>query len=512
MNNNKRFSQKITVFHGRPSPEPGYLVGYGAIIEALGLPVPLPLQLVLISEKRRQYIKDGWIVLTPRHQPGEDLYDQLVFVLKYEGVNLLIIKKIFEVLEASMVVSWVKKEPLSQYSRRLWFLYEWLMQERLDVPDLKEGNYVPLLSEKLHYGTPIAINSPRHRIKNNLPGTIDFCPLIHRTPTLEKYISEDLAVKSQNMLIGVRKDILLRAAAFLMLKDSKASFTIEGENPTQNRAIRWGNAIGEAGITPLDKNELLRLQKIILEGSRFAKLGFRSQGGFVGEHDRNTGAPIPEHISARWQDLDKLTQGLLDTAQKMIHDQFSPVFAAATIAFGFVYIHPFVDGNGRLHRYLMHYLLATMKFVPQGLIFPISVAVLEKLEDYRKVLESYSHPLLEFIDWKTSIDHNVEVLNDTIDYYRYFDATLPATFLFECVDYTIQKIIPEEVAYLDQFDKMKSWLSHRFQMTDKAITLLIRFLEQNNGKLSKRGKATEFSALTDREVAEIEEKYLTCFG
>ena len=29
-----------------------------------------------------------------------------------------------------------------------------------------------------------------------------------------------------------------------------------------------------------------------------------------------------------------------------------PIVAAAVLAFGFVYVHPFEDGNGRIHRYL----------------------------------------------------------------------------------------------------------------------------------------------------------------
>jgi hypothetical protein len=36
----------------------------------------------------------------------------------------------------------------------------------------------------------------------------------------------------------------------------------------------------------------------------------------------------------------------------------------------------------------------------------------------------------------------------TSDYYRYFDTTLLAEFLYECVERTIDKIIPEEVGYL----------------------------------------------------------------
>jgi hypothetical protein len=59
MADHKRFSQPINVFQGRTAPEPGKLVGYGALIEALELPVPLPGQLAMISEKHKQYADEG---------------------------------------------------------------------------------------------------------------------------------------------------------------------------------------------------------------------------------------------------------------------------------------------------------------------------------------------------------------------------------------------------------------------------------------------------------------------
>ena len=95
-------------------------------------------------------------------------------------------------------------------------------------------------------------------------------------------------------------------------------------------------------------------------------------------------------------------------------------------------------------------------------------------------------------------DHNVEVLNDTADYYKYYDATLQAEFLFDCIDYTINEIIPAEVSYLKNYDQMKAWLDDNYEMPDKTVALLIRFLEQNNGSLSKRARIKEFSVLTDR--------------
>ena len=89
---NTRFSHKVPSFHGRKLPEAGAVVGYAAIIETLKLPVPIPEYIAVISDKNKKYESDGWRVFTPKHKPEETLYKQLVFALKYEGINLLVFK------------------------------------------------------------------------------------------------------------------------------------------------------------------------------------------------------------------------------------------------------------------------------------------------------------------------------------------------------------------------------------------------------------------------------------
>ncbi len=507
---NNYFSRKITIFHGRTAPELGLLAGYGAIIEAYNLPVPLPDKLSLISEKKRRYSKGDWQVFTSRHKPEDTLYKQLVFALKYEGINLLVLKKLFETVADDEIIELVQIEPLGKYSRRIWFLYEWLMEKTLELPDLVIKNYVLLLDDKLQYAIE-GERSPRHRIINNLPGTPGFCPLIFKTPKLVKFLSTNLSDQKSAYLQTIHKDILQRAFAFLLLKDSQASFTIEGEDPGRNRATRWGKAIGQAGDKPLSKDELLRLQKIVIENTRFTNMGFRQARGFVGDHDRMTGEPLPEHISARWQDVESLINGMIAMNEILENSDYDAVLVATMIAFGFVFIHPFEDGNGRIHRYLIHHILAEKNFAQQGMIFPVSASILDRINDYRKVLESYSHPLLDFVKWEATSDHNVEVLNETADYYRYFDATRQAEFLYECVEDTIKNVIPGEVDYLSKYDEMKGYLDDNFEMPDKSVALLIRFMEKSDGQLSKRAREKEFNALTTEEVRDIENRYEEIF-
>jgi len=508
--NIKRFSLQLSVFHGRTVPEDGVVVGYGAIIEVFKLAVPIPNKLSFVSSKNRQFENDEWKVYPASYLPDENLYKHLIFALKYEGVDLLVFKKLFEVVSSVEMEEMIQLENLGQYSRRIWFIYEWLTGKKLNIPDLKTGNLVPVIDEKLQYAID-GVSSPRHKVINNLPGNQEFCPLIRKTEKLEKYIESNIRKEKSNYLNRVHKDILQRASSFLLLKDSKASFSIEGENPRNNRAARWGIAIGQAGKNELSIAELNRLQQLVIENDRFVKMGIRSQHGFIGDRDRATQEPIPDHISAKYEDLEQLMAGWLQTQKVLTESRMDPVLVAAKIAFGFVFIHPFVDGNGRLHRYIIHHVLSQTGYTEQGIIFPVSSSMLAHIKDYAKSLESYSHPILNFIDWKPSENNNVEILNDTIDYYRYFDATAQAEFLFYCVNDTLVNVIPNEVEYLIKFDEFKSFLDNKYEMPDNMVSLLVGFLEQGNGQLSVRSRKKEFSALTQKEVEEIETTFKEIF-
>jgi hypothetical protein len=504
------FSGPVNVFHERRLPETAAPAGYAALIHAYDLPVPPPRTLSAIGTRHRIIEEAGWRIYTPRHAPEASLEGHLTFALKHEGLDLAVLKRLFLAARTDEIKELIRAKPTGLYARRIWFLYEWLLGRKLDLPPADKVSYVDAVDSKLQHAGA-GENSPRHCVRNNMPGTPKFCPLVFKTVALNEFIEQDLKERARLVVSNVPKDLLARTAAFLLLKDSKSSYVIEGERPPQDRIQRWGRAIGEAGRVPLDENELLRLQRIVIGNERFVKLGLRAEGGFVGEHDRDTQRPIPDHISARPDDLSSLVEGLI-AFDHTAEDGLDPVIAAAVLAFGFVYIHPFEDGNGRIHRYLMHHVLARRGFNPSGVHFPVSAAILAKIDEYRDVLESYSARLLPVIEWEPTASNNVKILNETGDFYRFFDATPHAEFLYACVRKTIEDDLPNETRFLRSFDQFRAGIENMIDMPERTFNNLFGFLRQNGGRLSRRAQENEFAELTQDEVSQIEKLYVTSFG
>ena len=505
-------SQPVSHFRGGLIPERATPAGYAALIEHFDLAVPLPSRLTAIAERHHPTSNRSWQLLTPRHRPLDTFEAQLVFALKWEGVDLGVLAALFKAVDPREIAAMVRATPTGVFARRTWFLYEWLIGRELDVPDPGKVRVVAVVDPQQQVALQKGVPSPRHKVIDNLPGTRGFCPMVRWTPDLKTAVAKGLDTRAREIIGRTRKDLVTRAAAFLLLSDSKSSFAIEGEHPSSARAARWARAIGEAGAQPITIDELERLQRVVIGDARFVKLGLRDEGGFVGTHDRDTREPVPDHVSARPQDLRDLLGGIIAYDGRSVAGGADPVAAAAATAFAFVYIHPFADGNGRLHRWLIHHVLATAGYNPPGVVFPISAAILRRVDEYRAVLESYSAAMLPLIEWRATADHNVDVLNDTADYYRYFDATTHAEFLYSCVEQTIEKDLPEEVRFLEAFDTFASSVKEIVEMPDRDVERLRDFLARGRGRLSTRAREQEFRALTDGETTRLEALYTELFG
>src|SRR5438552_3316035 len=447
-------------------PSDARLAGWAAVVQALSVKAPVR-QPSCVSERhlhgsRRE--EDAWTVFDRRYWPGDTFQDHLAFALRHEPIDFLVLKRLFDTVDPTVIAAFVGQTPRGVIQRRAWFFYEFLTGRVLDLPDAALFNAVDALDPNLYFtGKPRL--SKRHRVRDNLLGTTAFCPVIRQTERLKGFLRQDPRAKATEIVGRTSAHLVARAASFLLLADSRASFEIEGERPPRSRLERWGHAVAQAGRHSLTLDEIIRLHQVLIEDTRFVQHGLRPEGVFVGERDPD-GNPLPEFIGARADDLNSLLTGLLDANARMGSDELDPVLQAAATAFGFVYIHPFQDGNGRMHRCLIHHVLAERRFTPPGIVFPVSSVILDRIDDYRTTLQAHSGPLMPFIEWRPTPGRNVEVLNDTADPYRYFDCTEAAEFLYPCVTRTIEHDLPREIDYLRRHDQATHSIIDTVEMPD----------------------------------------------
>ena len=134
-----QFSGRVSIFQEVRLPETALPVGYAALIAAFDLQVPLPLILCAIGVRHKVYEQNGWRIYTPRHEPSATLEGHLVFALKYEGLDLVVLKRFFEAVDQAELEIMIQAKPNSSYMRRIWFLYEWLLNQQLDIPTQKRA-------------------------------------------------------------------------------------------------------------------------------------------------------------------------------------------------------------------------------------------------------------------------------------------------------------------------------------------------------------------------------------
>ena len=510
-------AQRPEFLQDEPVPAASRLAGWSALVHHFGISAPIVTPSCVsdnhIHGNRR--MNGIWSVFDKRYAPDETFEGHIVFALRHENMDMLALKRILEAVPERAIADIVIAAPVSSIARRIWFYFETLTGRLLDIDDAPRLTAVPALDKRFYFTGKERL-STRHRVRDNLLGTGDFCPIIRRTEKLQSFVDLKLSEKAQEAIGRVGKQLIARAASFLLLADSRASFEIENERAPTNRLERWGRAVLQAGERPLNQAEIYRLHSILIgSDNRFTPVGFREDAVFLGDRDHNNN-PLPEFVGARPDDIPSLMSALFECNARLRATSaadLDPVLQAAAIAFGFVYIHPLADGNGRMHRCLIHNVLAERGFTPPGLVFPVSTVMLERIKDYRNVLQGHSAPLMDLIDWRALPNGNVHVSNDTADLYRYFDCTSEAEFLYECVMHTVEYSLPREIDFLTCHDTAMSDIMNFVEMPDRMAEELIILTCQNNGLLSrKRRKKHPFDKLKDTEIKRIEQIISDAFG
>ena len=216
------------------------------------------------------------------------------------------------------------------------------------------------------------------------------------------------------------------------------------------------------------KERLRELQNRIVD-PRFKDSDYRESQNYVGQTVAYQ-KEIIHSICPKPDDLPSLMAGLIESHKRMKAGNISPVIHAAAIAYGFVFLHPFEDGNGRIHRFLIHNILSLQAMVPRGLMFPVSAVMLKNPADYDASLEAFSRPLLKLIDYQLDEMGQMTVANDTACWYQYMDMTAQAEALYEFVAKIIEEELVEELSFLANYDNTKKAIQDIIDMPDRRRT------------------------------------------
>ncbi|MGB3564101.1 MAG: Fic family protein [Thermoanaerobaculia bacterium] len=439
-----------------------------------------------------------------KYWPGDSLGAHLEFALKYDGTNLAILASLFEVVLQEEILAYVESKPTGKYARRLWFLYEFLTGSTLPLDDVKQGNYVDLLDSDQYYTVTPARQIRRQRINDNLLGDSRFCPTIRRTDVLRGFQEADLTERCKQVVSAFSPELLKRALSYLYTKETKSSFEIEHVKPSSTRTERFIAMLQLAEKEDFcEKAHLIDLQNRIVD-PRFRDSDYRTFQNYVGEsvawqrEKVHFACPKPE-------DLESLMSGLIATHERMDKGGVPPVVHAATLAYGFVFLHPFEDGNGRIHRFLIHNILARQGFTPEGIMFPVSASMLKNPSAYDASLEAFSRPLMPLVEYLLDEDGRMTVQNDTARWYAYIDMTPQAEALYRFIEHTIETELVEELSFLAMYEETKKAIQDILDIPDRKIDLFIRFCLQNNGRISALKRSSHFDFLSDDEIAQMEQ-------
>jgi hypothetical protein len=485
-------------------------LGYKALIDRFNLQVP-PLRRTFslgarAAETRTQAADGTERIELPRGRASSEAstVEQLTFALKREQLNLTVLGALFERQDVlADLQAWLTSRPTSRYARQAGYLAHWLAGVNFDYRPPAGTPRVRLIDSTEYLVGPDTSN-PQFAVINNLLGTKEFSPLVRRTPQLEALLAEDLRSKVAQALDAIEPEMLSRAVDYLYLSETRSTYSIEHEVPDNNRAAKFRHLLEVAGAAgPLTEEQLCEWQNLVVT-SLSAEHNFRADQNWLSRPGRLRN--IADFIPPPAPLVRPMMDGVRLLASQGQDGTLDPVVAATCAAFGLVFVHPFFDGNGRLHRFLLHHVLRQSGFTPAGVVLPISARMLKQLDRYSELLKAYSAPRTSLLNYRLDSESATIMVTSTqpLWLYAYFDATELCEFVLQCCKLCVEEDLAAEVQYLRCHDhtvrELESWLD----MRQAKLNTLIDLIVQGHGQLSRR-KRSFVEELPDDLLKRIEE-------
>ena len=460
-------------------------VGYEFLRESLALTGFAPGRPAEVRPVTRIMPADGLLAVPAHVAPqGDDSLEHVLFALKHEGVNLQLLAQTLPTIPAERLLAMLSETPNGRYLRIACFLWEAFTGQRLEKQAEISVGYVDVF-DPARYVTGPAQRDARWRVNFNGLGSLRYCVNVERTPAIKAGMASDILGRAAAFAQSLGPVMLDRALAWAYLHETEDSYAIENETPSEDKARAFVQLLQQAHQgRPLSEDYLAELQSSTVSNPLDKAVQFRSGQNWLRGPGRGSSGVI---YVPPWPEL---ALQLMDEWMAFANSaptQIDPIIAASVAAFGFVYIHPFMDGNGRLSRFLFHKALCTSGKLGQGLLLPVSVAMKRNEADYLAVLQGYSRPARERVQvtWVDEGEYRFEFKTDGA-IFRYWDATACVEFGFRMAAEALDVELRQETQFLARYERVVRAVDGQVDIRGNDLATLVLVCLDNDGVISVR--------------------------
>lgn len=481
-------------------------IGYAWIQEALQAPDFLGVHKARLGAVQSlQRLPEGALLVPAKLAPGTGWLDHALFAIKHEGVRLDYLTAALRQISAEEMEAEFLRTPNGTYVRKLCLLWEAAHQRSLPAVDTQPvaAAYVPMFDPAV-YVTGASRRNARWRVDFNGLGDLAFCPVVRKTDAVLQGLQHDVLADAKAFATSIGPQMLERALSWAYLSETEGSFAIEGETPTQDKASRFAALLKRAhDPRPLTEDYLVELQNATVsnpfdQATQFRIEQNRLQGNALGAAGVTYVPPQPELCVELMEQLMALSnrrpQGL------------DPLAHAGLVSFAFVFLHPFMDGNGRLSRFLIHHCLGQSGGLPAGFLLPVSVAMKKHEEQYWQALTAFSRPARELCQvlWAGDDQYSYTWQPGADVWFRYMDVTEGVAFTLAMARASLEIHLRQEVEFLGLFDDVARYINDRHDLRSTDLATLIVTIYQNGGKLSNNRRKRFAERVQAHVLEEIE--------
>lgn len=494
------------------------MIGYEFLLSHIPLrmpPLSRPTQVRPVT--RIEEMPD--LLAVPRHVAPADnapILDHVLFALKHEPIQLAILHEALKQVPADELVNALVAQRTGSYLRKAAWLWEKANGQALPLPwETTGGNYLDFFDRDSYYTGPHWERNPKYRINFNGIGPYEFCPTVRRDDALEQRGREVLERLRAWATNPDNAGILDRVMNWAYLSETRDSYAIENETPSADKEHAFLNAMQHLrDRATLDEAYLVGLQNVVITNDLKIEHEFRDRQNWLqrGGH----GALAVRYVPPPPEALSALMTGLMRMANATEGD-VPPLVKAALVSFGFVFIHPFMDGNGRVSRLLAHHSLNYGEALPaidgNPAILPLSVAMKRNEKDYLAALEFFSGPARQLWDVTYIADNEFQFeFRSSPMVYAHWHGDAAAAFITHCAELALEQTLIDETFFIQAYDRAYEQIDHEFDLPNRTINLLIQWIRQNNGHMPERRKnATELVPLKPQQIERIETIVADCF-